>query len=171
MKKIFCFVFLFLFFLNQNCFADCPIDDNQKSCDKCVVDDDEYCVYNQCYFDKQYRKLKLELCLTEEQEKKLDNIYKIYKLDMEVLCAKYQDEKNKILNMIACDNPCWKDKTKNLERLKEDIKVRFICFEDDINEVLDKCQYKKFKSFKREQRQKIKLIVKYGAVYKFPCEN
>ena len=66
---------------------------------------------------------------------------------MEVLCAKYQDEKNKILNMIACDNPCWKDKTKNLERLKEDIKVRFICFEDDINEVLDKCQYKKFKSF------------------------
>ena len=149
--------------------AECPVA--PENCDKCVVEDDEYCVYNECYFDKQYRKLKTELCLSENQEKKFDNIYKIYKLDMEALCAKYKDEKNKILKMIACDNPLWKDKTKHLDKLKEDIRVRYICFEDDIKELLTKCQYAEFKQFKKAQREKIKLIVKYGAVYKFPCEN
>ena len=115
--------------------------------------------------------LKEELFPSQKQEDKLDNIYKIYKLDMEALCAKYKDEKNQILTMIACDDPRWKDKIKTINRLKEQIRTRFICFEDDISEVLNKCQYKKFKRFKRKQEEKIKLIVKYGAVYKFPCEN
>jgi hypothetical protein len=152
--------------------AECPLQDtNNKDCDKCLVEDDEYCIYNECYFDKQFKKLKLELNLSEKQENKIDNIYKIYKLDMEALCAKYSKEKNQILTMIACDNPCWKDKIKNLHELKSEIRVRFICFEDDVKEILDKCQYKKFKCFKKDQKEKIKLIVKYGAVYKFPCEN
>ena len=158
--------------LSLGVLAECSnpnIDNN--SCDKCIIEDDEYCIYNECYFDKQYRNLKQELCLDEEEEKKLDNIYKIYKLDMETLCSKYKDEKNKILTLIACDNSCWKEHTKNIDKLKDDIKTRYICFEDDIKNILNKCQYTKFKRFKKEQREKIKLIVKYGAVYKFPCEN
>ena len=156
------------------CFAECNLEKDPKSkqnCDKCVIDDDEYCVYNECYFDKQYRKMKIDLSLSEKQEIYIDNLYKIYKLETEALCAKYAEEKNKILSYIACDNPCWKGKTKNLKRLKNDIKVRYICFEEDITDLLDKCQYKKFKKFKKEQREKIELILKYGAVYKFPCEN
>ena len=170
MKKILCIIFG-LFISTFNCFAKCPITPNDSQCDKCIIEDDEYCIYNECYFDKQYRKLKLELCLSENQEVKLDNIYKIYKLDMETLCNKYKNAKNEILTMIACNNPNWKNRTDNLEKLKEEIKTRYICFEDDIKELLDKCQYKKFKCFKKEQKEKIKLIVKYGAVYKFPCEN
>ena len=27
--------------------------EEETTCDKCSVDDDEYCVYNQCFFDKQ----------------------------------------------------------------------------------------------------------------------
>ena len=153
------------------CFGNENTSGAKPDCDKCIVEDDEYCVYNECYFDKQYRKLKLQLNLSENQETCLDKIYKIYKLDMENLCAKYQEEKNKILTMIACDNPCWRNKIKNLNNLKNDIKVRFICFEDDIKENLNKCQQKEFKRFKKEQKEKIRLIVKYGAVYKFPCEN
>jgi len=167
-KKIL-FLTLILLAFSLNCFANCPTTD--EKCDKCTVEDDEYCIYNECYFDKQYRKLKVNLCLDEVQEAKLDNIYKIYKLDMEALCAKYKEEKNKILALIACDNPNWKHLTKNLDKLKEDIKIRYLCFEDDIKELLTKCQYAEFKQFKKAQREKIKLIVKYGAVYKFPCEN
>ena len=171
MKK-FLYLILGLFILTLFANAECPVTNpDKKSCDKCVVEDDEYCIYNECYFDKQYRMLKGELCLSQIQENKLDNIYKIYKLEMEALCAKYKDEKNKLLTMIACDNPNWKDKIKTIDKLKNEIKVRFICFQDDIKEVLNKCQYKKFTRFKKDQKEKIKLIVKYGAVYKFPCES
>ncbi len=172
MKKIFFLILGVFVLLTLNSNAEHLINQNEyKNCDKCIVDDDEYCIYNECYFDKQFIKLKLELTLSQKQEDKIDNIYKIYKLDMEALCSKYQEEKNKILTMIACDNSCWKEKTKNLDRLKNDIRVRFICFEDDIKEILNKSQYKKFKCFKKEQKEKIKQIVKYGAIYKLPCEN
>ena len=171
MKKFLYFIFG-IFILTLCAFAECPIESSDnKDCDKCAIEDDEYCIYNECYFDKQYRLLKSELNLLEEQERKTDNIYKICKLDMEALCAKYKDEKNKILKLIACDNMNWKEETKKLDKLKDEIKIRFICFEDDIKEVLNKHQYKKFKCFKKEQKEKIKLIIKYGAVYKFPCEN
>ena len=169
MKKI---LYIFLILLSFYSFAECTLPQNDnKNCDKCVIDDDEYCIYNECYFDREFRKLKIELSLNETQEKKIDNIYKIYKLDMEALCEKYSFEKNKILALIASDNPCWKKKTKHLDRLKNDIKVRFICLSDDIEEILDKCQKKKFNYFKSDQKKKIKLILKYGAVYKFPCEE
>lgn len=169
MKKC---LFILLCLAIFNCFAeaqDCEISKEKQNCDKCTVDDDEYCVYNECYADRKYRLMKEELCLTSKQEAYIDNIYKIYKIDMEALCSKYKDKKNKILEMIDCDNPCWKDEIKHLKEIKNDTKERYNCFRDDVKELLSKRQCADFSDFEKCQKKKLKKIIKYGAVYKLPC--
>ena len=86
----------------------CPCDKKISPCDKkmerCSIEDDEYCTYNQCYFDKQFKKLKNALCLTSKQETCIDTLYKNFKSDMEVYHSRYRVQKNKLLEMIECDN-------------------------------------------------------------------
>ena len=51
---------------NCGCAVQCE-KKNKKACEQ-EIDDDEYCTYNQCYFDRQFRKMKRALCLTRSQE-------------------------------------------------------------------------------------------------------
>lgn len=173
MKKIL-FSFLMLLFLTSIVGANEQIKDNsnclkEQKCDKCMIDDDEYCVYNQCFLDKQYRKMKRELCLTKNQETKTDNIYRAFKTDMEGRCNRYRIEKNKLLEMIECNNDCYKDQIKVLKKMKKETKERIKDYGDDIKEQLCKNQYSDYRKFKRNQKRKMKKIIKYGAIYKLPC--
>ncbi len=144
---------------------------DETTCDKCNVEDDEYCVYNQCFFDKQYKKMKKELCLTKKQEACIDNIYKSFKTDMEAQHAKYRIEKDKLLNMIECNNDCWKDQAKVLKEMKRDAKEKCKQFRDDVKEQLCKNQYSAFRKFQRCERSKMRKLIKYAKVYKFPCTD
>lgn len=162
---------LFVLFLNC-CFVkanETECSKETQNCDKCTIEDDEYCIFNECYLDRKYRLMKEELRLTSKQENCTDNIYKIYKADMEALCSKYKDKKNKILDMIDCDNPCWKNEIKGLNEIKNDLKERYRCFKEDLSEFLSKKQYSDFISFEKKQKKKFKKIIKYGAIYKLPC--
>ena len=147
-----------------------PCDEN-STCDKCSVDDDEYCVYNQCFFDKQYKKMKKELCLTKKQEACIDNIYRSFKTDMEACHAKYRTEKDKLLTMIECNNDCWKDQAKVLKEMKKEAKEKCKQFRDDVKEQLCKNQYSAFRKFQRCEKSKMKKLAKYAKVYKFPCTD
>lgn len=143
----------------------------KKPCESCPVEDDEYCVYNQCFFDKRFRKLKQKLCLSKKQESMADNLYKTYKADMECICAKYRTQKNKVLMMIECHNQSWKDEKKHLKEIKKEAKERSLEFRDDLKEILCKNQYKEMKKYCRNQKKKMKRLIKYGAIYKLPCES
>ncbi len=140
-----------------------------KNCEKCKVEDDEYCIYNQCYFDKQYRILKTNLTPDKNQENCMDNIYLNFKQDLEILCERYTKEKDKLLSLIAQDFKCYKEQKQTLKDIKQDINEKYKDYLKDTEEILSKNQKKIFKKFKRRQKRKIKLIKKYGAVYKFPC--
>jgi len=186
MKK---FLFSFLSFsLILSCaYADCnsckntvaPNCKNEKqecqnveqSCEKndCFIEDDEYCTYNQCYFDKRYRNLKTTLCLTSKQETCMDTLYKSFKSDMEILHSRYKNQKNKILEAIECQNDCYKEYADELKEIKKDMKERCKTFDSDIKELLCKKQIKKYKKFKNEEKKKMKKINKYSAIHKFPC--
>ncbi len=172
-KKLFIIlVFTFLFSVcsansEQNS-SKIPQDAIQQ-CEKCTMDDDEYCVYNQCYFDKQYRLLKINLQPTEKQENDLDNIYMNFKQDLEIQCERYSKEKNKLLELIAQDNKHIKEQKDLVNYIKSDIKEKYKDYLSDTNEILYKDQRKIFKKFRRNQDKKIKMIKKYGAIYKFPC--
>jgi len=152
MKKIL-FSVLTLSFLTSLSFASCPVDncnkpdcgcnkapvmsDCNKDCNKdytndcnrtkkpCdIIDDDEYCTFNQCYFDKKYKNMKKELCLTSKQECQIDIIYKNFKHDMENLHSRYTAQKNKVLEMIACGNDCYKDEAKTLKKIGKEAKQK-----------------------------------------------
>ena len=142
---------------------------DNKKCEECILEDDEYCVYNQCYFDKQYRLLKTELSPDKNQENCLDNIYLNFKQDLEILCDKYSKEKNTLLDMIALENEYLKEQKQIVKDIRQDIKEKYKDYLSDTNEILNKYQKKIFKKFKSKQNKKIKQIKKYGAIYKFPC--
>lgn len=163
MKKIF-IAFLFISFLFSVCSAE-----NSKKCEKCAIEDDEYCVYNQCYFDKQYRLLKTKLNLIDNQENCLDNIYMNFKEDLEIQCTRYANEKNKLLEMIALDKKCLSEQKNIVKDIQKDIREKYKDYLKDSNEILCRSQKKIFKKFKRRQNRKIKQIKTYGAIYKFPC--
>ena len=145
---------------------------NEELCDKYKIEnDDEYCIYNQCYFDKHYRKMKKTLCLTRRQENCIDNIYRNFKTDMEKCCAKYRNEKNKLLEMIECDNDCYKEQVKVLKEIRKNVKEKCKDYREEVVDQLCKNQRSDFKKFQKEEKKKMKKIVKYGAIYKFPCVN
>lgn len=174
MKK-FLLSFLGLMLLCSLSSANCA-QNNQESdcnkkekCDQCQIDDDEYFVYNQCFFDKQFRKMKTELCLDAEQETRINNIYKNFKSDLETTYNRYRIEKNKLLEMIACDDECYKKQANTLKHIQKDIKEKFSDYIDDIKEQLCKNQRSCFRKFVRREKNKMKEIMKYGAIYKLPC--
>lgn len=143
---------------------------NEALCDKYKIEnDDEYCIYNQCYFDKHYRKMKKTLCLTRRQESCIDNLYRNFKTDMENYCCKYRTEKNKLLEMIECDNDCYKDQIKVLKELKKSAKEKCKDYRDDVKDQLCKNQRSDFRKFQREEKRKMKKIIKYAKIYKLPC--
>lgn len=144
-------------------------DINKKTCEKCKVEDDEYCIYNQCYFDKQYRALKEKLSPDFAQENCLDNIYLNFKQDLEIQCERYSKEKNKLLELIVSDKKRLKEQKRVVKDISNDIKEKYKDYLSDTNTVLVKSQKKTFRKFKRRQNRKIKQIKKYGAIYKFPC--
>ena len=170
-KLAFVFIFSFVFCACSSYCSENSNKINQEECTQCTIEDDEYCIYNQCYFDRQYRNLKIMLKLSENQEACIDNIYNNFKTDMEIYCARYTKEKDKLLEMIALDNECYKEQEHIVEDIKKDIKEKYNDFFQDVKEKLCKNQLKTFKCFKKEQKRKIKKILKYAKVYKFPCLN
>ena len=186
MKKIILSAFAVTLFANIS-FADCcssPLNqspcqinpqktecETKKPCEKCIIDDDEYSIYNECYFDKHFRMMKTRLCLTEKQECNIDIIYKKFKSDMENLHTKYRLQKNKVLKMVECSDKCYKEEANELKEIKKEIKNRVKCFRKDVKSQLCKSQYKAFRKFNRQEKRRVKRIVKYGAIYKFPCKN
>lgn len=147
---------------------------NDKSPDcKCEndIEDDEYCVYNQCFLDKQYREMKKLLCLTKRQEYCIDNIYRTFKTDMEGMCEKYKCEKNKLLEIIECNKGCFREQKRILKEIKYETKEKIKDYRNDIYDQLCKNQRKDFKKFQRYETRKVKKLAKYCKVYKFPCVN
>lgn len=150
---------------------DCDPKSVEEKCNKCTIDDDEYCIYNQCYLDKHFRDLKRTLCLSSKQETCIDTIYKNFKSDMETLHSKYRVEKNKLLGMIECDNDCYREQVSVLKELKKEAKEKCKDFRSDIKEQLCKNQYSAYRKFLRQEKRKMKKIIKYGAIYKLPCKD
>ena len=147
-------------------------DKSQKpTCEKCIVDDDEYCIYNECYFDKHFRMMKTRLCLTEKQECNIDLLYKKFKSDMENLHSRYRLQKNRVLKMVECSDKCYKEEAQELKEIRKEMKNRTKCFRKDVKSQLCKSQYKAFRKFNRQEKRRVKRIIKYGAIYKFPCKN
>ena len=156
----------------KNCKKNSPC--SKSSCTKDIdqelmADDDEYCVYNQCYFDKQFRDLKRFLCLTRRQEMCIDNLYRDFKADMERLCAKYRCCKNELLEIIECEKGCEKDKKAALKEIKKEQKAKLKDFDEEIKEQLCKNQRGDYRKFKRQEVRKMRKIIKYAKIYKFPC--
>ena len=178
MNKIKNKIFLFIIFAFLISVSNANPEENSakthqneiSKCEKCIVEDDEYCIYNQCYFDKQYRLMKNELQLSESQEECIDNIYQNFKTDLEILCARYQCEKERLLELIAQDG--FYSRQKHLVKdIKQDIKEKYKDYIKDVRNNLCRKQKKKYNKFVRKQKKKIKAIVKYGAIYKFPCSS
>lgn len=144
---------------------------DKKFCEQCEIEDDEYFTYNQCFFDKQFRKMKKDLCLTRRQEKCIDEIYLNFKFDMENLYLKYQKEKACLLSAIECNCGCLKENKQNLKEYKKEAKAKYKDFKEEIKELLCKNQRTAFKKFQKEEMRKINKIKKYCIVYKFPCGN
>lgn len=181
MKKILLSLFS-LILLTGFSFAACPCRDNcncekkncerekcAKTCDKCSIDDDEYCIFNQCWLDKHYRKMKIALCLSQKQENCIDNIYKNFKADMENQHMKYIKAKNNLLKTIECNNNCTKEQKRILKSIKKETREKIRDFEDEIKQQLCKDQIRKFNKFQRCEKRKMKKLVKYGKVIKLPC--
>lgn len=137
---------------------------------KCNIEDDEYCTYNECFFDKKFKNMKKALCLTQNQECIIDGLYKDFKADMENYHAKYRTIKNEILEAIEC-NECYSENVETLKDLKKDVKERCKCFKKDVKNQLCKDQYSDYRKYQREQKKKMKKIAKYGKIYKLPCVN
>lgn len=167
-------------------FAECPIvplyktntsdnclnqSDKASQCDKCLTDDDEYCIYNQCYSDKHFRWMKKKLCLTSQQECNIDSIYQKFKSDMEVLCSRYRVQKNRVLDMIERSDKCYKEEAYELKELRKQMKNRVNRFKHDVKYQLCQNQYKAFRKFVRQEKRRLKRIKKYGAIYKLPCNK
>lgn len=156
----------------NNCENKADEKNSETTCDKYEIEnDDEYCTYNQCYFDKHYRKMKKTLCLTRRQESCIDKLYRDFKTDMEASCCKYRNEKSKLLEMIECDKDCQKEQIKALKELKKENKEKLKDFRDEVKEQLCKNQRSDYKKFIRDEKKKMKKIVKYSIVYKLPCVN
>lgn len=152
------------------------LQDKQKNCQKdkspcCLeeIEDDEYFTYNQCFFDKRYRKMKRTLCLTNRQEKCADNIYHTFKLDMEKLYEKYKCERDNLLKVYECCCGSEKEFKRNLKEIKRETKECCADFRAEIKELLCKNQLKDFRKFQRCEKRKMKKIAKYSKIYKFPC--
>ena len=150
---------------------------NNLNCDLCpedsIIDDDEYFVYNECYFDKKYRKLKLSLCLDEIQEEHIDNIYRNFKADMENLHLKYRISKNNLLDFLECncskkDINCAKYE---LKEIKHFAKEKLKDYREDLNDNLSSKQKRELRKFIRNEKKKTKKILKFASVYKLPCAN
>ncbi len=167
-------------------FAECPAtplyktntsdnclnqSDKASQCDKCLTDDDEYCIYNQCYSDKHFRWMKKKLCLTSQQECNIDSIYKKFKSDMEVLCSRYRVQKNRVLDMIERSDKYYKEEAYELKELRIQMKNRVNRFKHDVKYQLCQNQYKAFRKFIRQEKRRLKRIKKYGAIYKLPCNK
>ena len=114
--------------------------------------------------------MKKELCLTKKQETCIDEIYKDFKHTMEAKHEKYRKEKNKLLEMIECNNDCYKNQIKVVKEIKKEMKEYCKNFKEDIKEQLCKSQYSDYRKFLRHEKRKMKKIVKYSAIYKFPCK-
>ncbi len=155
---------------DKNLFVDdCKY--KQENCDKCYVEDDEYCIYNQCYFNKHYRIMKTKLSLTQKQESEIDNLYKKFKSDMETLYSRFRVQKNRILEMIDLSNKCYKEEISELTYLKKQMKIRLKRFNNDVEQLLCTGQIKTFNKIKRHEKRKMKKLLKYGAIYKLPCRS
>ncbi len=173
MKKLkkFCIFFLIASFLFS---ASSASDDknnvyNTKKCEKCQIDDDEYCIYNQCYFDKQYRILKDNLNLSPNQENDFDNIYLNFKQDLEIQCDKYTKYKNELITLIAQNKRHLKQEKNNVRYIKRDINEKRKDYLSDSRSVLNRKQRRIFRRYNASEKRKIKQIRKYGAIYKYPC--
>lgn len=169
MKKFFVITFLSIFLFSNLIYAkEINQEVKKENCSKCTIEDDEYCIYNECYLNNHFRNLKKILCLTEKQEKEMDNVYQSYKEDIGNYFTKYRIQKNKILEQIECQekyNCCI------LKNIKKDMKDRTKSFELDIKDILCKNQFKDFKKQKRIEIKIFKKILKYGKIYKLPCNN
>lgn len=148
----------------------CDKKDKEKL-DKFEIEDDEYFTYNQCFFDKRYRKMKSVLCLTKRQESCMDSIYNNFKSDMENLYDKYRIQRDKLLKNIECEQCQYKENKKCLKELKREAKEKYKDFKQDIEELLCKKQKSDFRKYQKGEKRKIKKIAKYSKVYKFPCIN
>ena len=156
----------------NNCKDKINQENNKTLCDKYEIEnDDEYCIYNQCYLDKHYRKMKKTLCLTRRQESCIDKLYRNFKIDLEAQCCKYRNEKNKLLEMIDCDKDCQKEQIKTLKEIKKETKEKFKDFKEEIKEHLCKNQRSDYRKFVHCEKKKMKKILKYSAIYKLPCVN
>ena len=165
-KKL--FLLICLIFFNFICFAQDMNDLQGGNCEKCPIEDDEYCIYNQCYFDRHYRNLKKNLCLTNEQESQIDDIYKFFKYEMEDEYSKYCNKKNKILEMIDKNDICYKKELKALKKLEKQAKERYDDFVDNVKEQLNKKQLKCFRKITKQEKRIFKKMLKYAQVYKLP---
>ena len=135
------------------------------------IEDDEYFTYNQCFFDKQFRKMKSILCLTRRQENLIDKLYLNFKTDMERLHFKYQKERDCLLKNLECNCVSKRENKRNLKEYKKEAKEKYNDFKYEIRELLCKKQRKEFRNFQKEEKRKISKIKKYCVIYKFPCEK
>ena len=145
--------------------------ENQKERDEFKIDDDEYFTYNQCFFDKKYRKMKNLLCLTRRQEACIDEIYSNFKADMESLFFRHKESKEAFLKAYECKECDLKEHKKLLNEIKKEAREKCKDFKQEIEEHLCKNQKKCFKKFQRKEKRSLKRIAKYSKVYKFPCVN
>jgi len=149
--------------------SECIKDNNASDC--LDIDDDEYYTYNQCYFDKHFKEMKKTLCLTQSQERAVDNVYKCFKKDMEQQHSKFRVERAKLLKMIECNQDCYKNQKQILKEIKKDTKELCKCFREDIEEILCKKQQKDFRKFLRKEKKHMRKIIRYSFVVKLPCED
>ena len=134
------------------------------------IEDDEYYTYNQCFFDKRFREMKLYLGLTQRQESCFDDIYLNFKTDMEKIYLRYCSQRDEVLRSIQCD--CASQEQKRcLKEIEKEAKEKYKDFKEELEDQLCKNQKNGFRKFQREEKRKIKRIAKYCKVYKFPCLN
>lgn len=155
----------------NSCDKENSCKEDKENYDKFEIEDDEYFTYNQCFFDKRYRKMKRNLCLTRRQENCIDSIYNNFKADMENLYSKYRIQRDKVLKILECDNCNLKEDKKCLKEIEKEAKEKCKDFKEEIEEHLCKNQKKDFRRYQRKEKRIMKKIAKYSKVYKFPCVN
>ncbi|MBR5303593.1 MAG: hypothetical protein IKU37_02050 [Candidatus Gastranaerophilales bacterium] len=169
---------------NEECKTECQKKLQENSCNKkniCKesqnkyaeykIDDDEYFTYNQCFFDKKYRNMKKNLCLTKRQEECIDMVYSNFKTDMEALHSRYREARDNFLREYECNKSNCKAYKKCLNETKKEIKEKCKDFKGEIEEYLCKKQKSDFRRYNRAEKRNFKKIAKYSKVYKFPCVN
>ena len=145
--------------------------ENEKEYNSLEIEDDEYFTYNQCFFDKRYRKMKRKLCLTRRQETCIDEIYSNFKADLENLYFNYRKKRDELLKAIECNNSNYKEYKNSLKALKSEAKEKYKELKQEIEEHLCKNQKNDFRKFQRKEKRQIRKIAKYSNIYKFPCIN